>query len=395
MRGYGEQNEDVRVEKIDVNTVYILGAGASHDLNFRIGNLDAGYGTYTYKDFLVEGPLSSGYFYYFNQILKTVKENVPLCASITVSDKLLAYICKKYGITKDELFESKELSQKVNIENLYIDIEIAIDEMELERGGDPNDLSLLQDPQFIDLFVLHNDLKSYIFDTLSFIGYYCISKFHHIFAEHITNSNANVISFNWDTLLDEAMVNTKRWSYETGYGFEFEKVLYKTGKDSESATKLEATNIILKPHGSINWYSDRHKEKLYLIVPVELRLRGGTFGQLRSCESIGNDNHVFTYIIPPGKKRKQFPFVWEHMKDILQKADKIISIGFSFNSNDSHVKDEFETICFKKDVAVEIINPDGSELLSIYEQVFKTKKIVVKNLSFADYCNSLAACIKV
>jgi len=369
-----------------VNTVYILGAGASHDLSFRISNLDAGYGTYTYKDLTVEGSLSSGYFYYFNQILKTVKKNVPLCATVTISDKLLAYICKKYGIAKDELFESKETSQKVNIENLYIDIETAIDEMELERGGDPNDLSLLQDPEFIDLFVLHNDLKSYIFDTLSFVGYYCISKFHHIFAEHITDPNTNVISFNWDTLLDEAMFNTKRWSYETGYGLEFEKVLYKTGKDSESATKPEATNIILKPHGSINWYSDMHKEKLYLIVPVGLRLRGGTFGQLRSCESIGNDNHVFTYIIPPGKKRRQFPRIWESMKDVLQNADKIIAIGFSFNNNDSHVKEEFKDISFKKNLSVEIIDPTGSSLVNTYSEIFKTEDVVVKFSSFAKYC---------
>lgn len=137
-----------------------------------------------------------------------------------------------------------------------------------------------------------------------------------------------------------------------------------------------------------------HKEKLYLIVPVGLKLRGGTLGRLRSCESIGKDNHVFSYIIPPGKKRKQFPFVWEAMKDILQGADKIISIGFSFNSNDVHVKDEFESICFKKGIEVEIINPNGSKLISIYKQVFKTGKITVKNSSFADYCNSLTAYVK-
>ncbi len=378
------------MEKIDVNTVYILGAGTSHNLSFRISNLDAGYGTHTYKDFSIEGPLSSGYFHYFNQILKTVKENVPLCPSVTISDKLLAYICKKYSITKDKLLDSKESSQKVNIENLYIDIETAIDAMESERGGDPNDLSLLQAPEFIDLFAIHNDLKNYIFDTLSFIGYYCISKYHHILAEHIIDADANVISFNWDTLLDEAMFNTKCWSCETGYGFKFEKILYKNGKDSGSAIKLEATNIILKPHGSINWYSDMHKEKLYLIVPVGVRLRGGTLGRLRSCESIGNDSHVFNYIIPPGKKRRQFAHIWERMKDVLQNADKIIIIGFSFNSNDPHVKDEFEDISFKIGLSVEIINPNGSKLVDTYKGIFKTEDVVVKFSSFADYCNYLA-----
>lgn len=377
-----------------VSTVYILGAEASHDLSFRISNLDAGYGTHTHKDFTVEGPLSSGYFYYCNQILKTVKENVPLCSGASVSDNLSAYICKKYGISKDDLFDKKEASQKVNIESLYIDIETAIDDMELKRGGRQEDLSLLRDPEFLNLFALHNDLRGYIFDSLSSIGYCCISKFHNIFANHIIDTSANIISFNWDILLDEAMCNTKLWSYSAGYGIVFDKVIYKNDKDSTTSVVSKIKSFILKPHGSINWYSDMHKEKLYLVVPVGLKLRGGTFGQLRSCESIAKDNHAFSYIIPPGKKRKQFPAVWETMKDILQSADKIVAIGFSFNSNDSHVKEEFKRICFKKDVAVEIINPAGSELVDIYKNVFKTEKITVKNSSFANYCDSLIPCAK-
>lgn len=378
-----------------MNTVYILGAGSSHDLNPNFGTADLYCKTYVSKNFRLEGPLSSGYFYYFNQILKTVKENVPLCATVTISDKLLTYVSKKYGVTKDELISNKELSQKVNIENLYIDIETAIDKMESERGSGPDDLSLLQDQEFIDLFALHSDLKSYIFNSLSFIGYYCISKYHHIFAEYVVNTGGNIISFNWDTLLDDAMYNTKRWNYESGYGIGFEEVIYKTGKDPETVTAIEAKNIILKPHGSINWYSDMHKEKLYLIVSVGLRLRGGTFGQLRSCESISKDNHVFSYVIPPGKKRKQFSFVWERMKDILQNADKIIAIGFSFNNYDSHVKDEFEDIPFKRGLSVEIVDPNGPKLVNIYKDIFKTEDAVVKSSSFADYCNNLGEHIKV
>lgn len=382
------------MEEVAVKTVYILGAGASHDLNFRIGNLDAGYRTYTYKDFSVEGPLSSGYFYYFDQLLKTVKANIPLCSEVHVGKKLLTYICTKYQIAEDDVLNKKELSQKVNIEELYIDIESAIDKLEAERGGDPHDLSLLQDQEFIDLFVLHNDVKSYIFDTLSFIGYYCISKFHNVFAEHIVNTSTNVISFNWDTLLDEAMFNTKRWGYGTGYGFEFEKVIYKTGNDSEMATIPESNNMILKPHGSINWYSDTDREKLYLVVPVGLKLRGGTFGQLRSCESI-DDGYIYTHITPPGKKRKLFPHIWELMRNVLQNADKIIAIGFSFNNNDLHVKEEFEDISFKRNISVEIVDPQGAQLMGTYKEVFKTKDVVTNFASFAEYCSGLRERIQI
>jgi len=69
-----------------MGTVYILGAGASHNLNLRVNNIDVGYGTYNYKDFTVKGPLSKGYFYYFNQLLKTLKENIPFCSAVMAKD---------------------------------------------------------------------------------------------------------------------------------------------------------------------------------------------------------------------------------------------------------------------------------------------------------------------
>ena len=358
--------------------VYILGAGASHDLSFRIGTHDAGWGTYLYKDFHV-GPLSSGYFYYFNQIQKAVKESTSHCASVAIGRRLLKYVSQKYDITENELLDDKDLSLKVNIENLYIAIEETADEMEL------------RDLKFQELFAVQLELRSYILNTLSFVGYYCISKFHHSFADYLVNTGGDVISFNWDTLLDEAMFDTGRWSYETGYGFGFEKAIYKSNDHRKNTPIQDSKTTILKPHGSINWYSDNdNKEEMYLVLPVELRLRGGTFGQLRPCESIG-DKSVFTHIVPPGKKRKYFPRVWERMRDVLQNADKIIAIGFSFNGNDSHVKEEFENIQFKRDLSIEIINPNGVLLLGTYKEVFKTENVVVRSSSFAQYCDEISS----
>jgi hypothetical protein len=129
---------------------------------------------------------------------------------------------------------------------------------------------------------------------------------------------------------------------------------------------------------------------MYLVLPVGLSLRGGTFGQLRSCESIGT-KHVYRHIVPPGKKRKYFPNVWERMRDVLQNAGKIIAIGFSFNGNDSHVKEEFENIQFKRDLSVEIINPNGALLLDTYKTVFKTDDVVVRFSSFAQYCGEISS----
>ena len=106
-----------------------MGAGASHDLSFRMGTRDIGYGTRTGKDFHVEGPLSSGYFYYFNQILKAVDEGHDFHAPFAMSDRLLEYACQKYGIAKNDLLNNRNLSKKVNVENLYIVIETEMDEV--------------------------------------------------------------------------------------------------------------------------------------------------------------------------------------------------------------------------------------------------------------------------
>lgn len=366
-----------------MNTVYILGAGASRDLNFRITNLDAGYRTVQPKDFSVEGPLSRGYFYYFNQISTAIKSSISICPGVNIGKVLVDYIAKKYRIEEVDLLNNKEVSHKINIEDLYLKIESEVNAIYNQNS---QDLSLLQNQKNMEIFLALSELRRYLFDTLSFIGYYCISKNHSIFADYVIEKGGNIITFNWDTLLDEAMFNTQRWNYETGYGTEFEKVVYKTAP--ENSRSFESQNLILKPHGSINWYADIHKKPLYLILPVDISYRSGTYGQLGYREKVNGDS-VCAHIIPPGKKRKQLLSIWQIIKNILQEADKIISIGFSFNGNDSHVKEEFKDIRFKHDISVDIVDPNGDCLIGVYKEVFKTKNVITKFRSFADFCITL------
>jgi hypothetical protein len=382
--GGGDQNCGGFVQ---MNRVYVLGTGASRDLKFRISTIDAGYGTYQYKDCDLQGPLSSGYFYYVQQISKQIQANSGLCVPSKAADSLLKYISDGYGVSSDDLLENENISWQVNIEELYLRIESEIEQFDREDKS-KEELALLENKDYIGLNMRQWELMEYIVGSLSFIGYHCFSKNHAVFANHVVNNGGDVISFNWDILFDEAMVYTDQWDCQSGYGLKFQKVLSKSG---DAITQMnQSRNLILKPHGSINWYhkslfDDGH---LYVLLQVKRRLRGGTIGYLRNAEKIGED--LFrSYIVPPGKKRKYFPEVWQKIKEVLENADEIVAMGFSFNQNDPHVREEFSGLSFKKDLSVRIVNPSSGQLIQTYKEVFKTSNVEKIANSFDEFCQSL------
>ena len=62
------------------------------------------------------------------------------------------------------------------------------------------------------------------------------------------------VTFNWDTLLDRALLDTGGWNPNTGYGLTFRAVLDGTWKGAfEGETKFPTNWKLLKLHGSTNW----------------------------------------------------------------------------------------------------------------------------------------------
>ena len=72
--------------------VFILGAGASRELKFKISIIDAGHKTIKINDCFEIGPLSSGYFYYFNKLCISLNKDLKILASVKVSDDLMEQI---------------------------------------------------------------------------------------------------------------------------------------------------------------------------------------------------------------------------------------------------------------------------------------------------------------
>jgi len=366
--------------------VFILGAGASRELKFKISIIDAGYKTIKINDHFEIGPLSSGYFYYISKLQDSLNKDLKVSASVkevsnVLMEQIIMYFKQKYSenITKEELLQEKEISKKINIEKLYIFLEEKIQEKERENDN------LLQNKSFRNLCSARFDLIKYIHNSMAYISYYCISINHIILSKYIIENGGDIISFNWDILFEEAMITTGKWTPKDGYGINFSDIIYKNEKDKrkEILSEINSRNFILKPHGSINWYSkDEQMNTQILFIQLNPNLRSGNFGLLERYEK----KDYSSSITPPGIKRKSFPEVWNKMKKLLERADEIIAIGFSFNDNDKYIKEEFDGIKFKKDLKIIIINPDNEKLKNAYIEVFYTNNIEIKYKTFSEYC---------
>ena len=363
--------------------VFILGAGASRELKFKVSIIDAGYKTIKSNDHFEIGPLSSGYFYYINKLQDSLIKNLKVSASVKVSNDLMEqikiYFDLKYNkdISKEQLLQEEEISKKVNIEKLYIFLEEKIIEKEKQNNN------LVPNKSFRNLYYAKSDLIEYIHNSMSYISYYCISINHAILSKYIIENGGNIISFNWDILFEEAMITTGKWTPKDGYGISFNDIFYKNEEDKAQGIlpEVNSKNLVLKPHGSINWYSKNDQiNKQILFIQLKSRLRAGNPLLLERQE-----NSYLSSITPPGIKRKSFPEVWDKMNRILERADEIIAIGFSFNDNDEYIKEEFDGIKFKKDLKIIIINLHNEKLKNAYIEVFYTNNIEVKYKTFSEY----------
>jgi hypothetical protein len=368
--------------------LFILGAGASRELSFNIRIIDRG-ATKTVRDIPHKeiGPLSSGYFYYTNKLYNSLKKDLQIVFEVKVSDILMEYIKKYYkcnfngNIDKEDLLQKEEVSKKVNIEKLYIFLKNKI----LEDEKNAKNLPINR--WDVDLYIAEINLLEYIHTSLSRLSYYCTSNNYKILSKYITNRGGNIISFNWDILFEEAMIATGKWSPKDGYGFNFKEIIYKNEEDKRKKmiNEINSNNFILKPHGSINWYNKNGKmNEQILHIQLNPNLRSGNFGLLERLE-----NNCYSSIVPPGAKEKISSELWNKMKCLLEQTDEIVTIGFSFNDNDLHIKNELNRINYKKNLKITIINPENEKLGNIYAEVFCTNNLEMKFKTFSEYCQML------
>jgi hypothetical protein len=89
----------------------------------------------------------------------------------------------------------------------------------------------------------------------------------------------------------------------------------------------------------------------------------------------------------PSIKRyqKEFQPVWDSVRQAIQQADEIISIGFAFNDNDTHVCEEMKNTVQNSVLNVKIINPDADSLQKTYREVFPNAMLTLMNMKFSEW----------
>ena len=350
-------------------TTWLFGAGASHhyDLN-RYG---------------VPVPLASGFFKAFNQLPTSQGFGAHI-------GPLISFLEHYKGVPPDRVATWDE-----NIEDFMTGIESAV-----ERLRAKNAKSRLRVEDFGDAVshaTVFNNMNFIFANVLNESQNGASTSLYHMLLE-MCGPNDTFLTFNWDTLLDRALVDSGGWSPQNGYGVRFAATLDGTWRKSVSGKTQHKTNWrLLKLHGSTNWlvpYLGVHFQSLAYtsIVPESDRVflywhtslpfathkgrwRGGyattCYGyyppnipgryfdkneisagpgrvfvrytpRLFSPFPEGSERGVPSspLLITPVRQKKYDMYlgtigsIWQQAADTFAKADKIVIVGYSFPATD-------------------------------------------------------------
>lgn len=144
------------------------------------------------------------------------------------------------------------------------------------------------------------------------------------FADRVRRENAAIISFNWDLILDELL-----------FGDELDAAAYGLGEERGEHP------ILLKPHGSLNWFEENPGRHLTSTKRIEIFDSVYAFQKFRAPNS--KHGRVYTPLIVPPVYLKDFDkpiFVrlWKSCTSILSRARKVVFVGYSMPAADLHAQ---------------------------------------------------------
>jgi len=233
-------------------TFWLFGAGASHH--------------YALNAFGVPVPLANGFFKAFNKLPTSQGFDAHV-------GPFISFLEHYRGVSPEKAGEWNE-----NVEDFMTSVERELEELrESTRGRDYTAeefghafsyASVFNNMTFIFASVLNEAQNGPSMSLYRAILDFC-------------GPNDSFATFNWDTLLDRALVDTGGWNPNTGYGLNFRAVLDGAWKDSmEGETKFLSKWKLFKLHGSTNW-----------LVPH----MGVHFQPLEYTSSVPGSSDVFLY----------------------------------------------------------------------------------------------------
>jgi len=216
-----------------------------------------------------------------------------------------------------------------------------------------------------------------------------------------------LITFNWDTLLDHALSNQKRFSWHKCWGYgqtvrnEFTSATRKPPPIPRKYPRL------LKLHGSINWlaYRDNNATKRLIasnwdsegrtsdvvMMPPKM-IKPEVWGQVARSDpltQIGGNKAT---------SREFYPKLWAEAEEQLSRSKRLVFIGYSFPPADFAVSNMLRRAISAQKVEkgefplVDIVDPNATQLARRFEQSFNINvPIESQYLSLASYLSSARA----
>ena len=385
--------------------VFILGAGASYEYDAYPFGADPRRPEVELVPASV--PLSR------NMLTEAIKRDV---FRKTQHARLAEYIRENSHrwLKKPVTFEDLKSGAELDVEQVYISLE-----SDIRRLG----IVSAVDPRWWDLAVPRDELLTIIETLLVYIVYSTgQSATHERLARYCRDTGATIISFNWDTLMDDALAATDCWNYHTGYGTKFFMAYQDRKATPEPSTPSVLT--LLKPHGSMNWFryslrSFRNEPAFTGDEPTEEEM--SSTGLFVFSPEWRKSNHPVDAdlglgvgfdpklkvpadidILPPGEasavSRPQFARTRALVGEVIRTARTVTIIGFALKDSDSDSKRLFYQARQESsigEITLEVVDKVMSDpiasapLRTICEDTFRPCQVEFVAPTFKEYCARL------
>lgn len=207
-------------------TVWLFGAGASHhyDLNNRA----------------VAVPLADGFFEAFHAL--------PTAGGLhAYIGPFISFLRDYRGVPPDRVVEWRE-----NVEDFMTSIEDGLERLRVRKRNQKT-LSNEDKAEFFSFATVFANMNFILASVVNESQNGPSESAYHYLLDFCGPDDA-FITFNWDTLLDRALVDSGGWSPNEGYGLRFAAALDSTWKRTVEGVREFRTNWkLLKLHGSTNW----------------------------------------------------------------------------------------------------------------------------------------------
>ena len=219
------------------------------------------------------------------------------------------------------------------------------------------------------------------------------------FAQMCVNKNITCITFNYDDVLDQALwevnqvrrgnpgnTQQKYWHPDGGYGFFIRpsSVVVQQGREWMDTTSM----LLLKLHGSINWYPRKGERPPYNINALhhdEDWFKSTAHAYTPPQEMVARHFEPDPFIIPPVLDKTALSnepvlqVVWSLAKEALQKAPHIYFAGYSMPVTDLAASFLFYESLEGRTHQISVINlatPEEQKdlILASYRKVFPKLK---------------------